>query len=339
MKQITAVIKPFKLDEVREALAEVNVTGLTVTEVKGFGRQKGHTELYRGAEYVVDFLPKVKVEVVVKDDEVERCVDAIVKATGCARVYERSDSEVRKLEGLEPTTGWVHGEAPENDPSASCHLGPRVSWSPSARSCSRVCGSWPALPTCAAGATTWTLTSPPSLRAAIACRIASPGDPASRNQAEAWRCSWGTSWGRVLHRLFEAMLRERYIRDPHVGVQLSEMQSRAVSVVGAVRTPGVFQIHGSRSLLELIALAGGLSVLTPHFQMTYYLLVASGLFTIWLVFLDKERVAPKNPVRDMGLAAFCPVNIRTHMLSPSPCAAWPGRHQRLTYCYGHFRRA
>ena len=69
MKQITAIIKPFKLDEVREALAEVGVTGLTVTEVKGFGRQKGHTELYRGAEYVVDFLPKVKIEVVVTDSD------------------------------------------------------------------------------------------------------------------------------------------------------------------------------------------------------------------------------------------------------------------------------
>ena len=80
MKQITAIIKPFKLEEVREALAEVGVSGLTVTEVKGFGRQKGHTELYRGAEYVVDFLPKVKIEVVVKDAEVERCIDAIVKA-------------------------------------------------------------------------------------------------------------------------------------------------------------------------------------------------------------------------------------------------------------------
>jgi nitrogen regulatory protein P-II 1 len=74
------VIKPFKLDEVREALAEVNVTGLTVTEVKGFGRQKGHTELYRGAEYVVDFLPKVKVEVVVDDGVAEQVVDAIIKA-------------------------------------------------------------------------------------------------------------------------------------------------------------------------------------------------------------------------------------------------------------------
>ena len=86
MKQITAVIKPFKLDEVREALAEVGASGLTVTEVKGFGRQKGHTELYRGAEYVVDFLPKVKVEVVVKDSEVDRCIDAIVKAAKTGKI-------------------------------------------------------------------------------------------------------------------------------------------------------------------------------------------------------------------------------------------------------------
>ena len=86
MKLITSIIKPFKLDEVREALAEVGVTGLTVTEVKGFGRQKGHTELYRGAEYVVDFLPKVKVEVAVKDDDVERCVDAIVKAARTGKI-------------------------------------------------------------------------------------------------------------------------------------------------------------------------------------------------------------------------------------------------------------
>jgi nitrogen regulatory protein P-II 1 len=86
MKQITAIIKPFKLEEVREALAEVGVTGLTVTEVKGFGRQKGHTELYRGAEYVVDFLPKVKVEVVVKDDDVERCIEAIVKAAKTGKI-------------------------------------------------------------------------------------------------------------------------------------------------------------------------------------------------------------------------------------------------------------
>jgi nitrogen regulatory protein P-II 1 len=86
MKQITAVIKPFKLDEVREGLAEVGVSGLTVTEVKGFGRQKGHTELYRGAEYVVDFLPKVKVEVVVKDDDVERCIDAILRAAKTGKI-------------------------------------------------------------------------------------------------------------------------------------------------------------------------------------------------------------------------------------------------------------
>ncbi|MEI7784429.1 MAG: P-II family nitrogen regulator [Betaproteobacteria bacterium] len=86
MKQITAVIKPFKLEEVREALAEVGVTGLTVTEVKGFGRQKGHTELYRGAEYVVDFLPKVKVEVVVQSGDVDRCVDAIIKAARTGKI-------------------------------------------------------------------------------------------------------------------------------------------------------------------------------------------------------------------------------------------------------------
>jgi nitrogen regulatory protein P-II 1 len=86
MKQITAIIKPFKLDEVREALAEVGASGLTVTEVKGFGRQKGHTELYRGAEYVVDFLPKVKVEVVVTDEDVDRCVEAIVKAARTGKI-------------------------------------------------------------------------------------------------------------------------------------------------------------------------------------------------------------------------------------------------------------
>ena len=86
MKQITAVIKPFKLEEVREGLAEVGVTGLTVTEVKGFGRQKGHTELYRGAEYVVDFLPKVMIEVVVGDGDVDRCVEAIVKAARTGKI-------------------------------------------------------------------------------------------------------------------------------------------------------------------------------------------------------------------------------------------------------------
>ena len=86
MKQITAVIKPFKLEEVREALAEVGVTGLTVTEVKGFGRQKGHTELYRGAEYVVDFLPKVKVEAAVDEALVERVIEAVESAARTGKI-------------------------------------------------------------------------------------------------------------------------------------------------------------------------------------------------------------------------------------------------------------
>ncbi len=86
MKKIEAIIKPFKLDEVREALSEVGIAGLTVTEVKGFGRQKGHTELYRGAEYVVDFLPKIKVEVVVADDMVEPAVEAIIKAAHTGKI-------------------------------------------------------------------------------------------------------------------------------------------------------------------------------------------------------------------------------------------------------------
>lgn len=102
MKQITAIIKPFKLDEVREALADVNVTGLTVTEVKGFGRQKGHTELYRGAEYVVDFLPKVKVEVVVDDGVSELVVDAIIKAArtgkiGDGKIFVRDVEQVIRI--------------------------------------------------------------------------------------------------------------------------------------------------------------------------------------------------------------------------------------------------
>ena len=86
MKKIEAIVKPFKLDEVREALSEIGVTGLTVTDVKGFGRQKGHTELYRGAEYVVDFLPKVKVEVVLADNLVEQAIDAIVKAARTGKI-------------------------------------------------------------------------------------------------------------------------------------------------------------------------------------------------------------------------------------------------------------
>jgi nitrogen regulatory protein P-II 1 len=86
MKKIEAIIKPFKLDEVKEALADIGVLGLTVTEVKGFGRQKGHTELYRGAEYVVDFLPKVKIEVVLIDEMVGRAIDAIERAAKTGRI-------------------------------------------------------------------------------------------------------------------------------------------------------------------------------------------------------------------------------------------------------------
>lgn len=86
MKLVTAIVKPFKLDEVREALAELGVNGLTVTEVKGFGRQKGHTELYRGAEYVVDFLPKVKIEAAVPDDRLEQCLEAIQKSARTGKI-------------------------------------------------------------------------------------------------------------------------------------------------------------------------------------------------------------------------------------------------------------
>jgi len=86
MKKIEAIIKPFKLDEVRESLSSIGVNGLTVTEVKGFGRQKGHTELYRGAEYVVDFLPKIKLELVVADDLVESAVDTIIKAAHTGKI-------------------------------------------------------------------------------------------------------------------------------------------------------------------------------------------------------------------------------------------------------------
>jgi nitrogen regulatory protein P-II 1 len=86
MKKVDAIIKPFKLDDVREALSTVGITGLTVTEVKGFGRQKGHTELYRGAEYVVDFLPKVKIEMVVKDDQVEPCIEAVSNAARTGKI-------------------------------------------------------------------------------------------------------------------------------------------------------------------------------------------------------------------------------------------------------------
>ncbi len=102
MKKIEAIFKPFKLDEVREALSEIGVSGLTVTEVKGFGRQKGHTELYRGAEYVVDFLPKVKIEVVLSDSLVERAVESIIKAArtgkiGDGKIFVSSVEQVLRI--------------------------------------------------------------------------------------------------------------------------------------------------------------------------------------------------------------------------------------------------
>ncbi len=86
MKKIEAIVKPFKLDDIREALSEIGITGMTATEVKGFGRQKGHTELYRGAEYVVDFLPKVKIEIVVSDEQVDDCIDAITQAARTGKI-------------------------------------------------------------------------------------------------------------------------------------------------------------------------------------------------------------------------------------------------------------
>jgi len=86
MKKVDAIIKPFKLDDVREALSSVGISGMTATEVKGFGRQKGHTELYRGAEYVVDFLPKIKLEVVVNDDQLDACIEAITQAARTGKI-------------------------------------------------------------------------------------------------------------------------------------------------------------------------------------------------------------------------------------------------------------
>ena len=109
MKKVEAIIKPFKLDEVREALSDIGVSGLTVTEVKGFGRQKGHTELYRGAEYVVDFLPKVKVEVIMADNLVDRAIEAIVKA---ARTGKIGDGKIF-VTGVEQTVRIRTGESGE----------------------------------------------------------------------------------------------------------------------------------------------------------------------------------------------------------------------------------
>ena len=111
MKKIEAVIKPFKLDEVKDALHEIGLQGLTVTEAKGFGRQKGHTELYRGAEYVVDFLPKVKIEIVLEDSLVERAVEAIVEAARTGRIGDGKIFITSVEEAIRIRTGERGGEA------------------------------------------------------------------------------------------------------------------------------------------------------------------------------------------------------------------------------------
>ena len=111
MKQITAIIKPFKLEEVREALSQLGVQGITVTEVKGFGRQKGHTELYRGAEYVVDFLPKFKVETAVPDDLSEAAIEAICRAAGTGKVGDGKIFVTALHQAIRIRTGEVGSDA------------------------------------------------------------------------------------------------------------------------------------------------------------------------------------------------------------------------------------
>ena len=111
MKKIEAVIKPFKLDEVREALSEIGVNGLTVTEVKGFGRQKGHTELYRGAEYVVDFLPKIKIELVVTDEMVEAAMEAIIKSAHTGKIGDGKIFVTAVEQVIRIRTGEIGAEA------------------------------------------------------------------------------------------------------------------------------------------------------------------------------------------------------------------------------------
>lgn len=111
MKLVTAIIKPFKLDDVREAISEIGIDGLTVTEVKGFGRQKGHTELYRGAEYQVDFLPKVKLEIAVQDDQVERLVEAIVGAAKTGKIGDGKVFVYDLQQAVRIRTGEVDTEA------------------------------------------------------------------------------------------------------------------------------------------------------------------------------------------------------------------------------------
>lgn len=111
MKLIIAIIRPFKLDEVREALGEAGVTGLTVTEVKGFGRQKGHTELYRGAEYVVDFLPKLKIECAVTDDVADAAIEAISQAAGTGKVGDGKVFVIALEQALRIRTGEIGADA------------------------------------------------------------------------------------------------------------------------------------------------------------------------------------------------------------------------------------
>ena len=111
MKMVMAIIKPFKLDDVREALSELGVTGVTVTEVKGFGRQKGHTELYRGAEYVVDFLPKVKIEVAVTDEQLERVVDAIQRSANSGKIGDGKIFVYALEQVVRIRTGELDGDA------------------------------------------------------------------------------------------------------------------------------------------------------------------------------------------------------------------------------------
>ncbi|MFT7686009.1 MAG: nitrogen regulatory protein P-II 2 [Candidatus Azotimanducaceae bacterium] len=111
MKLVTAIIKPFKLDDVREALSEISVQGMTVTEVKGFGRQKGHTELYRGAEYVIDFLPKVKIEVAISDESLEAVIEAITNAANTGKVGDGKIFVTNLEDVIRIRTGETGGEA------------------------------------------------------------------------------------------------------------------------------------------------------------------------------------------------------------------------------------
>lgn len=111
MKLVTAIIKPFKLDDVRESLSDIGVQGITVTEVKGFGRQKGHTELYRGAEYVVDFLPKVKIEVAIDDDQLDRVIEAISKAANTGKIGDGKIFVVNLEQAIRIRTGETDTDA------------------------------------------------------------------------------------------------------------------------------------------------------------------------------------------------------------------------------------